>query len=405
MPAVTGGSPSRDRRSLANEENRWPFLKLRHGANRSVLDGMCGARGRAGKLRATMPSCHPERSRFETDDSAEARGAIELREGLAISAARERRAAINVDPIAAQVMAGTWAMPRSGDAVTFREARSRSGNPSRLAADGWFSGGALRGGYLAASFSATDASVMMLEAAGHAMVYADGEPRAGDIYSTGYRSASGPGAQGAEYALVPGRPGTLKARLTKPKAAAFFSTADMTLPDLKPVNPPGRGGRSGCQCERYDRGKTWSLRPVLPAARKPERPSLLWFPCRYVRSAFELRGTAPTTGETASLELKLERKASMAIVMGGRRSTRPRSISGFANPARHTRGRFAARSTEACNTTPSCRHCQPARDGGAAGWFSHFTERESKASARRSAYAAQARSVHRRTDQSPSLRV
>ena len=50
----------------------------------------------------------------------------------------------------------------------------------------------------------------------------------------------------------------------------------------------------------------------------------------------------------------------------GRRSTRPRSISEFASPARRTRGRFAARSMEACNTMPLCRRCRPRTGGGRA---------------------------------------
>ena len=111
---------------------------------------------------------------------------IELREGLAIAAAHERRSAVNVDPIAAQVMTGTWVMPRSGDSVGVPGGRANKWEPIKAGPDGWFSGGVLRGGYVAVSFPAADDSVMMLESAGHSLVYSGGEPRVGDIYSNGY---------------------------------------------------------------------------------------------------------------------------------------------------------------------------------------------------------------------------
>ena len=70
-----------------------------------------------------------EEAQVPADDSARRlTAAIELREGLAISAVRERRAAINIDPIVSAVVAGTWAMPRSGDASLFREGRSNTGS-------------------------------------------------------------------------------------------------------------------------------------------------------------------------------------------------------------------------------------------------------------------------------------
>ena len=73
---------------------------------------------------------------------------------------------------------------------------------------------------------------MMLEAAGHGLVYADGEPRAGDPYSTGYVQLPVRVKKGSNALLFQVGRGRLKARLTKPRAAAFLSTADVTVPDL-----------------------------------------------------------------------------------------------------------------------------------------------------------------------------
>ena len=121
--------------------------------------------------RATVISCTDP-----VEDHAPG-GSIELRAGLTISTTRQRRSAVDVDPIAAQIVTGTWKMPRSGDSVAFPGSQTKTWEPVKAGPDGSFSGGSLRGGYLAAAFSAADDAVMMLETAGNAMVYASGEPR------------------------------------------------------------------------------------------------------------------------------------------------------------------------------------------------------------------------------------
>ena len=50
----------------------------------------------------------------------------------------------------------------------------------KAGADGWFSDAALRGGYVASTFSAPKAAVMILEASADSLVYVDHEPRAGE---------------------------------------------------------------------------------------------------------------------------------------------------------------------------------------------------------------------------------
>ncbi len=245
----------------------------------------------------------------ETDDSPQSpAGAIELREGVAISVARERRAAINVDPIGAQVMAGTWVMPHAGDALTFPGGQVKHWEPVKAAADGWFAGAALRGGYLAASFSAPAAAVMMLESAGHAMVYVDGEPRAGDIYSTGFVQLPVRVRKGQNTLLFQSGRERLKARLTKPKATAFFSTADTTMPDLRLGEPT----QTEAAVMVVNAGDTTLAELVIAAQLSggPETrttvPALV--PLSIRKIGFDLRGPAPTAGETVSLELKLQRK-------------------------------------------------------------------------------------------------
>jgi pimeloyl-ACP methyl ester carboxylesterase len=235
--------------------------------------------------------------------------AIELREGLTISTARERRSAINVDPIAAQVMTGTWAMPRPGDSVVFSGGQARKWEAVKAGADGGFSGGALRGGYLAAAFSAVDDSVMMLEAAGHALVYAGGEPRCGDTYSNGYVQLPVRVSKGENALLFQVGRGKFKARLTKPKAAAFLSAADVTVPDLKAGESTAT--EAAVLVVNASGDNREDLVIVANLAGGPETrtvvPALVPLTIRKV--AFEIRGMAPLTGETTPLSLRLERKA------------------------------------------------------------------------------------------------
>ena len=245
----------------------------------------------------------------EIDDSQPA-GAIELREGLAISSARPRRAAVDWDPIVAQVVAGTCVMPRSGDSVEFPDGRARKWEPVKAGADGWFSGGALRGGYLSTSFSVPETSVMMLDAAGHGLVFVDGEPRAGDVYSTGYVRLPVWVRKGQNSMLFQVGRGRLKAKLTKPKGAAFFDLADTTIPDLN----SGESTRSEAAVlvvnasEHSREDLVISARLAGGQETRTTVPALVPLSIRKV--AFELRGTAPATGDTALVELKLEQKLS-----------------------------------------------------------------------------------------------
>jgi dienelactone hydrolase len=245
----------------------------------------------------------------DTVDESAAGAAIELREGLAISTKRERRSAVNVDPIAAQLIAGTWAMPRSGDSVTFPGGQAKKWEPAQAGADGWFSNGALRGGYLAVSFSAADDSVMMLEAAGHAMVYAGGEPRGGDIYSNGYVHLPVQVRKGQNALLFQAGREKVKATLTKPKAAAFISTLDATLPDLEAGAPAKAQG--AVQVVNASAQFREDLVITARLADGPETrtnvPALV--PLSNRKVVVELCGTAPSTGDTAALTLRLERKA------------------------------------------------------------------------------------------------
>jgi pimeloyl-ACP methyl ester carboxylesterase len=159
--------------------------------------------------------------------------AIEIRQGLSISVAdRERRAAISADPVAAQVVAGTWAMPKRGDAVTLANGQTRKWEPVKAGADGSFPEGVARGGYIATSISAAEDAIMILEASGHSLALVNGEPQAGDVYNYGWARQPVRLRKGPNTLLFQMGRGSFKARLTIPPATAFFNTNDVTTPDL-----------------------------------------------------------------------------------------------------------------------------------------------------------------------------
>ena len=234
---------------------------------------------------------------------------IELHAGVAISGInRERRAAVAIDPVAAQIVAGTWAMPKAGDLVTAPQGQSRRWESVKVGPDGWFSGAAIRGGYLALTVNSADDRVMMLEASGHAMVYAANEPRGGDIYETGFMQLPVRLHKGENQFLFQTGRDRLKARLTLPKASAFFNTADTTMPDLIAGETPSGEGAVVI----VNAAETWrdDLAIVAKFAGRDETrtpvPALVPLSARKI--GFRIGGTVPPHTESAPLDLTLHQK-------------------------------------------------------------------------------------------------
>src|SRR5262249_27206878 len=146
------------------------------------------------------------------------------------------------------------------------------------------------------------------EAAGHSLVYADSEPRAGDPYSTGYVQLPVRVRKGQNALLFQVARGKLNCKLTRPKAAAFFSSADMTVPDLISGEPAQIEAAilmvNASESSRED--LVISARFTGGEETRTAVPALIPLSIRKV--AFEVRGMAPSTDESATLDLKLERK-------------------------------------------------------------------------------------------------
>src|SRR5262249_33236281 len=81
--------------------------------------------------------------------------------------------------------------------------------------------------------------VWLLEAAGHGLVYVNGEPRTGDIYSSGIVSLPVALHCGGNHFLFQGGRGTVRIELVEPaRERVFFNVRDVTLPDIRLSDQP-----------------------------------------------------------------------------------------------------------------------------------------------------------------------
>jgi poly(3-hydroxybutyrate) depolymerase len=161
-------------------------------------------------------------------------GEIVLREGLVLRAGgRQGRTSLPTDPLQHQVVLGQFTAPQAGDRLTLPDGSARTWERAQAGADGTFAHPALAGGYLYFSVPSDADQVLMLEAAGHGMVYVNGEPRVGDMYSTGYVKLPVFLKKGTNDFLFAGGRGRLKAKLVPPPAGVFFDLSDVTAPDLR----------------------------------------------------------------------------------------------------------------------------------------------------------------------------
>ncbi len=307
-------------------------------------------------LGQTAPQPRADRSQRYAGRDRQRWRPIELRAGVAISGInRERRAAVAIDPVAAQIVAGTWAMPKAGDLVTAPQGQSRRWESVKVGPDGWFSGAAIRGGYLALTVNSADDRVMMLEASGHAMVYAANEPRGGDIYETGFMQLPVRLHKGENQFLFQTGRDRLKARLTLPKASAFFNTADTTMPDLIAGETPSGEGAVVI----VNAAETWrdDLAIVARFAGKDETrtpvPALVPLSARKI--GFRIGGTMPPHMENAPLDLTLHQKTHDGGGDLWRIVDSTTVVLRVRQPAQRTSARSEAQSMAVCSTMRSCR--------------------------------------------------
>jgi hypothetical protein len=116
--------------------------------------------------------------------------------------------------------------------VSTYDGRKVSWQQAKPSEDGWLENTALRGGYVYAQVKSAKRQVVLLEASGHAMVFVNGEPRAGDPYLTGRTMLPIMLNPGTNELLFHAAAGKLRVKLTKPTQDVFFDLRDVTKPDL-----------------------------------------------------------------------------------------------------------------------------------------------------------------------------
>ncbi len=215
------------------------------------------------------------------------------------------RTATHTDALEAALIAGEWTRPTEGERVTLADGQSVNWTNLSLGTNGWFEHEALEGGYAYLSFVAEQESIALLEAAGHAMVYVNGEPRAGDTYGYGYVRLPvllKPGTN--DFLFQVGR-GKMKAALVPPKARLAFDLSDLTLPDLivgETANSWGAVVVINATAERRD---DLAVRTVLMNGSPVVTPLPTIPPLTIRKVGLRLKGRAPGTNDLGDLVLEL----------------------------------------------------------------------------------------------------
>lgn len=160
--------------------------------------------------------------------------------GIAISGvARSARSPVQIDGVAAQIVAGTFD-PKAGDrvAIPLQISSEKSSQTKGVwteikpVENGSFDSTAFTGGYLVLSFESPKKQIMILEATGHGMVYSNG-PHMGDPYATGYQRIPLDINQGENKLIFAAGRGPISAKLVTPRIGGpQLDTRDLTAPDL-----------------------------------------------------------------------------------------------------------------------------------------------------------------------------
>lgn len=219
------------------------------------------------------------------------------------------RAVVYTDPVQAQMVLGTWVVPKAGDTVTFPDGSTRQWEAVTANAEGWFEHPALRNGYAFISVSSQREKVVLLESVGSVAVIVNGEPRVGDVYGHGYVRVPIPLKAGENHLLFrTSRLGKLHTKLSNPPGEVLLDVRDATLPDL-------------VVGETTD---VWLGIVVMNATTQPQRGLILVTshesgraienpvpdlpPLSIRKVPVRLRGMAPGSAGVRKVELRLRRK-------------------------------------------------------------------------------------------------
>ncbi|SFD61821.1 Putative esterase [Chitinophaga sp. CF118] len=145
------------------------------------------------------------------------------------------RTALFTDQLAGLLCEGQLKTPVNG-AASFTDDKGKAGTwqPIQANNEGAFAGRTINNGYLYVSYNSPKEQTVILNIAGHQMVYVNGTPHAGDMYRYGWMYIPVALHKGInDFYIRTGRSyGNMgiKAQLMFPKKPVYISTADSTLP-------------------------------------------------------------------------------------------------------------------------------------------------------------------------------
>jgi poly(3-hydroxybutyrate) depolymerase len=144
---------------------------------------------------------------------------------------RSRRVAVSADPVALAVVKGTFEPPRAGDVL--RDSRDREQHWQAVdAMDAAYAVPNLAGGWLYVPVDSPDERVAMLHAAGHSMVYVNGEPRPGDPYEARFLHVPVQLKSGRNDLLFAVARERVRVDVSPATREVSINLADVTLPDF-----------------------------------------------------------------------------------------------------------------------------------------------------------------------------
>lgn len=154
---------------------------------------------------------------------------ISMQKALVIEpVGRAARSAIHTDAIERLIVEGKWTPPTEGEVVVKPDGSKATWKTQEVDKAGWL----IHTGYVSWTVHLDHDAIMMLDAAGHSLVYINGEMRTGDPYQYGNLSLPVSLHTGDNELLFYVSRDRLHASLTRPKADVFFDLRDTTLPDL-----------------------------------------------------------------------------------------------------------------------------------------------------------------------------
>jgi dienelactone hydrolase len=200
------------------------------------------------------------------------------------------------DPVDAARIAGTFAPPQAGDQVALSGGKKAKWEAVAPGKDNTVPQSAITGGYAFWSVTEADGGVAILEASGHSMVFVNGEPRTGDIYSDGFVRLPVLLRKGENGFLFKAGRGDLHVRLRRAPMPVSIDTTDATLPDLHAGSRSDTWG-AVVVINASEKAQTGlSIVSQLPGGQPVVTPAPRIEPLSIRKVGFRIAGPAPPNG-------------------------------------------------------------------------------------------------------------